>query len=92
MLKKLNALPANYRPIIEQQMRDLFPPISDIQWLGTGSVRVTFVEPPADLQAWDTRFAPFLLNWSFTHDDHLHRVYLHVPAVIRHAALERASC
>lgn len=86
MSNRLNVMPEGYQAIIEQQMHELFPPIKTIQWVGVGSVRVTFIEQPADLVPWDTRFAPFLLNWTFTHDDAQRRVYLSIPANIRRAA------
>lgn len=93
MTIKLNHLPENYRPIIERQMRELLPPISQIDWLGSGPVRVTFAEQQEDLNSYESfqRFAPYIMNWSATFRDPIRRVFLYVPAAIRNAAMQEAQ-
>lgn len=71
-------------PELDQRVRDHLAPhqLTSLQWLGKGSLIAHFAEP-LNLTASDTRFAPLMLNWTFTFQAQHGGVCLNVPAAWR---------
>lgn len=91
MAYRVSQLPNEYKQFLEQQLHEHLPPISAIDWLGVGSVRVTFTDPAHCRLCGREQYEPFHLNETGTFYDRCGRVALNFTAAMRRAARE-AHC